>query len=328
MLSLKLSRLKWNVAPREANTVLRDFLAKMCSISLELSEAFIDFGCVHVNGIRTKESGYKLSANDRVELYVPSYGTKRFYEIDPQRILYRDPCLVAYNKEPFIPSHQVPYDDYNHVLGALKRFLAKEHSDPYVALHNRLDLEASGVLLFSIDKSVNWKISKMFSSHRIRKVYLLWAEGTLPGNMWSCAKAISKKDGKYCCVDNPEKGKPAKTNFVFLCRKGSKLLLLAEPVTGRTHQIRLHILASGLRIYGDRLYGGPTAPRLMLHGWCMELEHPHTGKALSIKAPVPDDFLSGDFYDDEVRKIVGIHDCSSLLLSTLHNDNPLIQFDS
>jgi 23S rRNA pseudouridine1911/1915/1917 synthase len=313
MSSLDLSRLKWNIAPKEADTVLRDFLAKMCSVSFELSEAFIDFGCVHVNGIRVKDPDYKLSTNDRVELYIPSYGTKRFYEIDPQRILYRDSWLIAYNKEPFIPSHQVPYDDYNHVFGGLRRFLSKEHSDPYVALHNRLDLEASGVLLFSIDKSVNWKISKMFSSHRVRKVYLLWAEGALPGSTWACTKAISKKDGKYCCVDDPEKGKPAKTNFVLLCRKDSKLLILAEPVTGRTHQIRLHSLASGLKIYGDKLYGGPPAPRLMLHGWFMELEHPRTGKPLRIKAPVPEEFFSGDFYDDRVIQVVESHSIASLL---------------
>ncbi|MEJ5299500.1 MAG: RluA family pseudouridine synthase [Thermodesulforhabdaceae bacterium] len=301
MSSLKESRLKWYVNPKEASTFLGDFLSKVYSVNIELSKSLIEFGCVYVNGIRTQDPGYKLAVDDKVELYLPSYGPKKFYEINPDRILYRDAWILAYNKEPFIPSHQVPYDDYNHVFGGLKRFLSREHPDPYVAIHNRLDAEVSGVLLFSVNKSVNRRLSKIFSSHDVRKIYLLWAEGTPPDNAWTCTKPLSKKDGKYCWVDESEKGKPAKTNFAVIYRKDSKFLIIAEPITGRTHQIRLHLLASGLRLCGDRLYDGPPAPRLMLHGWQMELRHPYTGKSLSIKAPIPDEFFLGEFSDSAAR---------------------------
>ncbi len=172
-----------------------------------------------------------------------------------------------------------------------------------MAIHNRLDLEVSGILLFSIDRSVNRKISEMFASRSVKKYYLLLAEGNPPADEWICDKSIAKIDGKYTCVDEPSKGKAAKTHFKLLSRKDSHLLILAEPVTGRTHQIRLHLLASGLRLYGDRLYGGPPAGRIMLHGWRMELKHPKTGNRVLLEAPIPEDFSVDEFSDFNLAQV-------------------------
>ncbi|MCX7823121.1 MAG: RluA family pseudouridine synthase [Syntrophobacterales bacterium] len=292
-LGLLQTRFSWEISPKEANYLLQDFISQALSVRPEIAKDIVEFGCVHVDNLRVKDPSFRLKEVKRIDLYLPSYGVKRFYELDPRRIIYRDQWIIAYNKEPSIPSHQVPYDDYNHVLSALRRFLSKESKNPYVAIHNRLDLEVSGILLFSIDRVVNAKLSKMFAKRRVRKVYILWASGNPPGEKWTCQRAITKKKGIYCCLDEHESGgKFSETKFTLLRSHGSKLLLMAEPTTGRTHQIRLHTLASGLRLYGDKLYGGPAAPRLMLHGWRMEFRHPITGQKVFLEAPIPEEFFS------------------------------------
>lgn len=299
------SRLSWTVEEKEANLSLFEFISKICSVKPDLAESLIEFGCVHVNGIRIKNPEFELKIGEKVDLYFPSYGIKKFYELNPERIIYRDEWIIAYNKECSIPSHQVPYDDYNHVLAALRRFLIREgqeSQEPYVVIHNRLDVETSGVLLFSTSKSINKRISRMFIERKIKKAYLLWAEGIPPKERWVCKKPISKKDGRYFCTDRDVEGKPSETRFTVLYGKGYRSLVIAEPVTGRTHQIRLHVLDSNLRIYGDKLYGGPPASRLMLHGWRMELIHPITKRKLSIEAPIPEEFFGADFCDPRDRE--------------------------
>lgn len=288
-------RFSWKVESSENNLLIQEFISKNCSISPDFVRSLIEFGCVHVGGIRIKDTIFRLKEGDKVDLYLPHYGVKRFYELDPARIIYRDKWILAYNKEPFIPSHQVPYDDYNHVLGAVRRFIDKEYPESYTAIHNRLDVEASGILIFSLDRSINRNLCNIFSGRRVNKTYLLWAEGSPRETEWVCKKSIAKKGNRYCWVDDGEKGKPSETKFTVLFKRESRLLLLAEPVTGRTHQIRIHVVASGLKLYGDKLYGGAPAARLMLHCSRMELQHPVTGHRLSLRAPVPEEFFNVDF---------------------------------
>ncbi len=247
----------------------------------------ITFGSVHRNGLRLKDPYHPLTVGDTIQLYLPRDGVQRFYEITPSRILYRDRWILAYDKEPGIPSHQLPHDDYNNTFEALRRFLATEVPQPYVAIHHRLDQEASGVLLFATHPKANRGISTAFSSRRIRKFYLLSAEGTPPGQHWCCREPITKERGRYRLGITETEGKPAETFFTVLYRRDSRSFILAQPKTGRTHQIRLHLTASGLRLYGDRLYGGPPAPRLMLHSWRIILTHPVIGSPLLIEAPPP-----------------------------------------
>ena len=86
-------------------------------------------------------------------------------------------------------------------------------------------------------------------------------------------------------------GKPARTRYRVLSRDADSALLELEPLTGRSHQLRVHLVAIGHPILGDRLYAPPAivvaAPRLMLHAWSLELDHPYRGERLRFEAPVP-----------------------------------------
>ncbi len=84
-----------------------------------------------------------------------------------------------------------------------------------------------------------------------------------------------------------ESGKPSLTRYRVLAQDGETTRVELEPVTGRTHQLRVHLTAIGHPIVGDTLYGGPEAPRLMLHACGLRFNHPHSGEALDLQSPAP-----------------------------------------
>ncbi len=267
----------------------------------------VDFGSIQVNGRQERNPRRALSGGEEVRVYMPWQGARRVYEIDPARIVFRDPHILAYDKEAGIPSQQTPSDAYNNVFAAVQRFLEREASsasaragsarapasargaNPYAALHHRLDRETSGVMLFAVDRAANRGIGDSFQHHGVLKEYLAWVEGVPALDRWTASDDIGRKNGRYTACPRGQ-GKPAETRFEVLARGEGKTLLRAEPLTGRTHQIRLHLSAAGHPVVGDRIYGAKPAARLYLHARSLHLPHPVTGRNLDLIAPTPPDW--------------------------------------
>jgi len=279
---------RWRTDPSSHDELLFEHLAKQLFISEPDASDLIDFGSIHINGRAVRNPSWRLSGNEEVWVYLPLHGTRRAYEINPDRILYRDACLLAYNKEAGIPSQQTPADAYNNLYAAVYRHLSKDSPSPYVALHHRLDQETSGVMLFAVDRTVNRSLGNAFQKHNVGKDYLAWVEGVPSKDEWICKKAIGRKGGRYL-IRSSDKGKTAETWFKVIFSDGDSLVL-ARPLTGRTHQIRLHLAADGHPVMGDRLYGGRRAKRLLLHAYRLRLWHPTTKGELRITAPIPEDW--------------------------------------
>jgi 23S rRNA pseudouridine1911/1915/1917 synthase len=155
-----------------------------------------------------------------------------------------------------------------------------------VALHHRLDKDTSGVMLFALHRSANRKLGEAFQNHHVSKDYLAWVDECPSSEEWASTDDICRKDGRYAVCPMGQ-GKRAKTRFKVVHREDNGALLRARPLTGRTHQIRLHLAASGLPIRGDRIYGGKPAGRLHLHAYQLRLTHPVTGSELILTAPTP-----------------------------------------
>lgn len=277
------------VGDDRAGERLDRFTAEAVGLSRGRLRELIDFGAVWVGGKVCRKQSRILQAGDWVTLQVPAYGPVRFYEIDPGRILFRDDWLLAYDKESGVPCQQTPYDGYNHLFGALNRYL----DGKYLALHHRLDQQTSGVMLFALDPAVNPAVSALFNQRRVTKAYLAVVQGRPERDAWEEDRPIAKRKGSYYCPEDAP-GKPARTEFRVLERRADRTLVEAHPLTGRTHQIRLHLAYGGLPIVGDSAYGGPPAPRLMLHAHALSFVHPKTGQALTIESPVPADFSAAD----------------------------------
>lgn len=280
------------------------FVARHARFSLEEAGDLIRFGAVWVDRDRETDGARVLQAGERVTVHVPVYGVRRHYETDPLRVLFRDAWLLAYDKEAGVPCQPTPYDGYNNVHEALRRWLAsgpnpaaaddpgkrRETPDPAgPALHHRLDQSVSGVMLFALSSRANPPLFRAFRDRQVDKEYRAVVCGEPVRDDWVETAPIGRSGGRYLCVE-PGRGKEAETGFRVLRRARGLALVEARPRTGRTHQIRLHLALCGLPILGDRQYGGRPHARCMLHARALTLRHPVTGDPLEIEAPVPEGF--------------------------------------
>ena len=167
---------------------------------------------------------------------------------------------------------------------------------PGALIVHRLDQATSGLLLMARSAAVQRALSTAFAERRVHKRYEAlvhgqpsaatdadgWAEIDLPLIVDWPNRPRSKVDHAT--------GKPSRTRWRLLAHDATTdtARLALEPVTGRSHQLRVHLLAIGHPIVGDALYGTPdTAPRLMLHACALRLEHPVSGHTLDLRSDVP-----------------------------------------
>lgn len=149
---------------------------------------------------------------------------------------------------------------------SLEELLRAKYRDIYVV--HRIDTGTSGVVVFARNRAAAARLSELFASREVRKLYLALIEGSIPHEL---------------TIESAIGGKDAHTIVRPLEQRGETTLVEAEILTGRTHQIRIHLKSIERPVVGDRRYGSSLkAPRMMLHAW--KLEHPELG---TLVAPSP-----------------------------------------
>lgn len=210
-------------------------------------------------------------------------------------IVYEDAHLIAVNKPPQLPSQPTRDPKRENLFDLLREFLAERDgvrptNRYYLAIHHRLDRDTSGLLLFTKTKLRNKAITDAFRDRTARKQYLAVVEGNFPAEKLTATNRVSERadrKGAYPVVSKG--GHSAHTDFtrISVAKRDGQLvsLVLAEPRTGRTHQIRSHLGALGFPIVGDPLYGAKhfLSPRTLLHAFSLEILEFHW------RAPVPKD---------------------------------------
>jgi 23S rRNA (cytosine1962-C5)-methyltransferase len=151
-----------------------------------------------------------------------------------------------------------------------------------LAIIHRLDKETSGLMVFGKTPLANRSLTAQFAARSVHKIYQLRTDRRVPVGEQVVSSGIARAGDHY--VSSAD-GEPAETHFRWL----SDGLVQAQPLTGRTHQIRVHAAASGFPILGDTLYGGSAWPRVCLHAAELRFAHPASGELLSFNAPA--DFL-------------------------------------
>jgi 23S rRNA pseudouridine1911/1915/1917 synthase len=173
-------------------------------------------------------------------------------------------------------------------------FWARVRNIKFLRFIHRLDAETTGVVLFAKSAGAVHAYSRLFESRQMQKLYLAIVRGRPKDAEWICRLKLapdSERRGKMK-VD-ARHGKPAETAFRVLQSKGEFSLLEAHPLTGRTHQIRVHLTESGHPIVGDRLYGeasSKSTEEIGLRAVQLAYVDPFTKRHVEIEAPA-DDFL-------------------------------------
>ena len=304
-----------------SNVRLNEFLRKVipetlgCEISNSKIRRLIISGCVSVDGRVVRipafdlRSGSKVSAFiDKEKLFFEKPADDIKFEVTPEAVLYEDDYLIFINKPCHFPTEKTIVDSRDNLHDAVVRYLWSKNpglrNPPYVGIMHRLDKETSGIILFTKKREVNKAIFDMFDSAKLElessqsavsqrpvtKTYIAAVEDSPKIKDSFTVKnylgRISSKSaqGKWGSVPESKGGVPAVTDFKIRQRRAGICILECHPVTGRTHQIRVHLAQSGFAIIGDTLYGGRANSRLMLHAESLELIHPVTGKKLCVKA--------------------------------------------
>lgn len=223
-------------------------------------------------------------------------------------VLYQDEHLLAINK----PAHMLSAAGRGNTptLADWMRTNAGMKGEPFRIVH-RLDRDASGVILFARTLAAQRKLVAQFSGREVDKVYLAIVSGFVEEDGEVDLHLGYDRRRHHMSVVKPGRGKAAKTLYKVVQRLAGNTLIEVRPVTGRTHQIRVHMAAIGHPLTVDPDYGGGTAvllsnfkpryrhsgrhaerpliERLTLHAQRIAFKHPADGRAMEIEAPLPKD---------------------------------------
>ena len=211
----------------------------------------------------------------------------------PEWILHQDADLLAVDKPAFVSTHAPEPDRkddaHSRVMASLQE---AGDARPYLGIHQRLDRDTSGVLVFTRRKEANRAMAEQFEGRRVQKTYVAAVLGKLgPERGVLRHKLVPGRDGVMLALPpTAREGQEAITRWRVLARRGDRALLELTPETGRTHQIRVQLAAVGAPIAGDPVYGGAPATRLLLHAAALGLRHPGTGQPVTFRSPVPPSF--------------------------------------
>lgn len=161
---------------------------------------------------------------------------------------------------------------------------------PDALVVHRLDMATSGLLLFGRGETMQRELSRAFMERRVDKRYVAWVEGELSDDVGEIDQALRTDWPRRPrqCIDAVA-GRPARTRYAVLERREGRTRLALEPITGRSHQLRVHLAWLGHPIVGDELYGRPPPPggRLLLHAQSLALQHPLDGRPLAWRSDAP-----------------------------------------
>lgn len=202
----------------------------------------------------------------------------------PPCVVHEDDDLLVVNKPPGWNTHAPAVHAGEGIYDWLKH---RESRWSRLAIMHRLDKDTSGLMVFGKTVEANRSLTGQFTKRQVRKQYTLVTDRPVPRDTFTVLSEIMRDGDRYLARPLTQEGDRAETHFRVLRREGAQTWLAAEPVTGRTHQIRVHAAAEGLPILGDRLYGGSAASRLHLHATALEFAHPRSGDAVRLTS-LPD----------------------------------------
>lgn len=213
-------------------------------------------------------------------------------------ILYEDPAVMAIDKPP---GWMLAPDDWKetgrNLLPALRSsieagdYWATSRHIKYIRFIHRLDADTSGLLLLAKSPGALRVFSELFSSHEVSKYYLATVKGVPKQTEWTREDPLGQEPRRPGLMRiDAETGKECITHFRLVASANGNSLVLAQPVTGRTHQIRLHLAASKLPILCDPLYGvayksSDKAPIMGLRAIRMAFRDPFRHRAVIVTAP-------------------------------------------
>lgn len=261
-------------------------------ISKSLARKLVMAGACYLNGSRCRIASKPVFEGVEVRVvYKPERVESVRFDAKPltkENILYHENGILVVDKPAHVPTVPTVDNARDNLVSMLKAYFGKEQ---YIGIHHRLDAQTSGCILFTTDETRNSFVSSLFQEHLIQKKYRALvhvAREKIPP-AWEVKNQLvraEKKKNRYHSTEflklPDTEGSFAFSRFTLLEKRETTALIQAEPVTGRTHQLRVHLAEFGLPVVGDKFYGGPPAERLMLHAESLSFREENAGSEIVI----------------------------------------------
>ena len=252
-------------------------------------------GAVLVDG-SPREKSHRLAGGERIEVdLAPSAELPA--EGPPLDLAWRDEHLLVVRKPAGLPTHPTENRRGGTVVNRLLGMgipLATRGGPLRPGIVHRLDAGTSGLLVVASDDETFVGLAAVFERHEAGRAYLALVRGSVPNDRFDVDAPLGRAGARIRL--DATAGREASTAFEVRERFDRATLLGAEPRTGRTHQIRVHLSSIGHPILGDRRYGGGGddarelgLERPFLHAWRIAFDHPITGERIDLEDPLPPD---------------------------------------
>ena len=292
-------RIEIIVAIDEAGERVDAFLRRKTELSRSRVSELILSGALSINGKEQLKPSYKVESGQCISLAVPD---TQAVDIVPQNIpidiLYQDRDIVVINKPCGMVVHPAAGNEDGTLVNALMyhiRDLSGIGGEMRPGIVHRLDKDTSGLILVAKNDKAHTVMSEQFKSRTMEKHYRAVAFGSFSQDTDLIDAPIARHsvDRKKMAVV-PD-GKPSQTEWRVIERLRGATYLDVHLLTGRTHQIRVHMQSVGHPLLGDKIYAphiktSVHVPRLMLHAYSLAFTHPVTGEHMELTAPIPEQF--------------------------------------
>jgi RluA family pseudouridine synthase len=281
---------RFSVETPDANQRLDQLISARTQLSRRRVREILKLGGVQVNQRRVRVAGRIIHPGAEIRVAIDE-SLGEIPNFKPE-ILFEDEWILALNKPSGIPAMATQASDKHDFFAVACRSFV----DTELFLTHRLDSGTSGVMLFAKSAKLAGDIGKLFQKHEIKKTYL----AAIPEYLGPCTLEIpigrvpNAHPARFGCSGKLIDPKAAVTGFYPICSteitmpmvnsQADTIWNIAEPLTGRTHQIRVHLAHLGKPVIGDVLYGGLPSGRLWLHAWKLEVPHPAKKERLIIQA--------------------------------------------
>lgn len=284
------SRLVYLVEAGEGGRSIKEILKGKLSFSSRLLTKIKQGRNVLVNG-QYRKYHEEVSAGDIIEVFMDEPPNQFLPQNIPFEVLYEDVDLIIVNKQPGIVSHPTKSHPINTMANGAAYYLQQRGSSCRIRFVNRLDMDTSGLLIIAKNPYAHHIMSEQMKKDQVRKKYITFVEGRVQEESGTISAPIYRPSEDAICRVVDERGQASITKYRVMERFLGATMLEIELLTGRTHQIRVHMSHIGHPIIGDTLYGkeSPLINRQALQAYRLEFLQPRYRKPVYVRVLLAED---------------------------------------